>query len=61
MSGETTNYADPMLDPVNAALMRLLASRLSAGYAVVGKQVEADRWCRVAMAATGAPPAMADV
>lgn len=60
MSGEDQNYSDPMADPVNAALMRLLASRLAAAYTVVGRQAEADRWCRVAMAATGAPPAMAD-
>lgn len=45
------NYTEPLDDPANAALLQLLASRLSAAYAVVGRQDESDRWCRVAMEA----------
>ena len=61
MSGDTTNYSDPMDDPVTASLLRVLASRVAAAYAVLDRQDESDRWTRVAFAAALPPRQTVDV
>ena len=54
------HYDNPMHDPVNRTLMRLLATRLAAGYAVVGDERRADGWVELAFAMAQPVPAPQD-